>query len=102
MGVVVVTWAGMVNGDVGAPVEMGDFGDRSIQVSGTFDTSTIVLEGSNNGSNYLTLTDPQGNALSKTSEAIEQVQEVPRYTRPSVTAGGASTSLTMTLLLRKP
>lgn len=96
-----ITWAGMVNGDAGAPAEMSESADRSIQVTGTFDTSTIVWEGSNDGVTYATLNDPQGNLISKTAAAIEQVVEVCRYMRPRVSAGGASTALTAILLVRR-
>jgi hypothetical protein len=96
-----VTWAGMVNGDSGAPLAIPEAADRSIQFIGTFDTSTIILEGSNDGTNYETLTDPQGNDISKSSADLEQVVEVTRYIRPRVTAGGGSTAITAILLVRR-
>lgn len=98
-----VTWTGLLNGDTGAPVSLTDFPDRTVQVSGTFGVGgTVVFEGSNNGTAWSTLTDPQGNAISKTSAAVETVTEVPRYVRPQVTAGDGSTSLTVTMLARSP
>jgi hypothetical protein len=96
----IFTWGAMANGDSGDPVERPDAADRTIQFTGTFDTTTIVWEGSNDGSNYITLTDPQGNAISKTAAAIEQVMEVTRYMRPRVTAGGGSTAIVPVLLIK--
>lgn len=96
-----VVWSGLLNGDSGDAYERPDYSDRSVQVTGTFGTGgTIVLEGSNDGTNYKTLTDPQGNPLSFTAAALEQVQELTRYVRPRVTAGDGTTSLVATLLVR--
>lgn len=98
----VITWAAIPNGDSGSPVEMPGSADRSVQILGTFGAGgTIVIEGSNDGTNYVTLTDPQGNALSKTAAAIEAVSELTRYIRPHVTAGDGTTALTVCLLLRR-
>ena len=59
-----ITWADLQNGDDGEAVQFGAFTDRSIQFGGTFGAGgTIVLEGSNDGVNYLPLTDPQGNPI---------------------------------------
>jgi hypothetical protein len=53
---------------------MPGFADRAIQVGGTFGAGgTVVIEGSIDGTNYVTLTDPQGNAISKTAAAIEEI-----------------------------
>lgn len=97
-----VVWTAMANGDAGAPFEWLAWADRSIQVNGTFGTGgTIVWQGSNDGTNWFSLTDPQGNAISKTAAALEQVSEVTQYCRPSVTAGDGTTSLTATLIARR-
>lgn len=97
---VLATWTGLLNGDDGGPFEGGDWGDRTVQITGTFGVGgSISLEGSNDGTNYVVLTDPQGNAITKTAAGIEAVIELPRYIRPRVTAGDGSTSLTCTLYM---
>lgn len=97
----IVSWTGLLNGDDGQPLKMPGSSDRSFQVLGTFGAGgTIVIEGSNDATNYVTLTDPQGNTISKTSAAIEQVQEVTALTRPRVTAGDGTTSLSVYALIR--
>jgi len=97
----VITWTGLLNGDDGEPVKLVFAPDRSIQFFGTFGTGgTIVLEGSNNGTNYVVLTDPQGNNISKTAEGIEMVTELTLWVRPRVTGGDGTTSLTAILLAR--
>ena len=98
----VLTWSGLLNGDDGSPVEMPGSADRSVQFTGTFGAGgTIVFEGSNDGTNYVTLTDPQGNTISKTAAALESVVELTRYVRPRVTAGDGSTDLVASLLVKR-
>ena len=70
-----IYWTGLAKGDTGAPfradlIHAAGGSDRSAQIVGTFDSATITIEGSNDGTNYTTLTDPQGNALSFTTAAI--------------------------------
>jgi hypothetical protein len=97
-------WTGLTTTDAdGDPIEMPGSNDRTIQFTGAFGVGgTIVMEGSNDGSNWQTLNDPQGNSISKTAAAIESVMELTRYIRPRVTAGDGSTNLTATLLVRRP
>lgn len=88
--------------DVGVPLEEPGRADRSVQVTGTFGAGgNLRIEGSNDGTNYATLTDPQGNALDFTTAKIEQVSEITRYLRPRVTAGDGTTSLTVTIMARR-
>lgn len=97
-----VTWANLANGDSGAPVDLVEFADRSVQVVGTFGTGgSVSLEGSLDASNFASLTDPQGNALAITTAKIEAVSELTYQVRPRVTAGDGTTSLTVSLLLRR-
>jgi len=99
----VIQWSGLLNTDDGTPIEMPGSADRSIQITGTFGAGgTIVFEGSNDGTNYASLTDPQGNAISKTAAGIEAIAELTRYVRPRVTAGDGTTNLVATLLVRRP
>lgn len=70
-----------------APIEWVEWADKSVQVRGTFNAGTVVIEGSNDGINWIVLTDPQGNAISKTAAFIEQILECTRYVRPRVSAG---------------
>lgn len=98
----VIQWSGLLNGDDGAPIEMPGSADRSIQITGTFGVGgSINLEGSNDGTNYVVLTDPQGNAITKTAAAIEAISELTRFVRPRVTAGDGTTSLVATLLVKR-
>jgi hypothetical protein len=87
-------------GETGDAVKYPEFADRSVQVAGTFGGATVTWEGSNDGTNYATLTDPQGNALSFIAAALAQILEVSQFGRPKVT-GGAGSALTITLVARR-
>lgn len=101
-GVALMTWGPLANGDSGAPVELPSFPDCAVQFDGTFGSGgTILLEGSIDGTTYFTLTDPQGNAISKTASALEQIEELVRYIRPQVSAGDGTTALYCRLIARR-
>lgn len=98
----VITWANMANSDTGSALEMVGSADRSIQVTGTFGSGgNLRIQGSNDGTNWNTLTDPQGNDINLTTSKIEQIMEVVRYMRPNVTAGDGTTNLTVSILVRR-
>ena len=92
------TWAGLTNGDVGAPLAMSAFADRSVQVFGSFGSGSVDIEGSNDGVNWAVLTDLQGNNLTFLTAKIEMVTEITQFIRPKCT--GAGTSLTVVLLAK--
>lgn len=103
----VVTWTGLVNGDDGAPVDYPEFSDRTVQFRGTFGVGgSIQLEGSNQDApsvtaDYDLLADPQGSDIVKTAADLESVMDVPRWTRPRVTAGDGTTNLNVKMVMRR-
>lgn len=98
----VLTFTPMVNGDVGAASDCNSFGDRSIQVFGTFGAGgSVALEGSNDGVNWFALRDPSSTTIALTAAGIKQVLEMTRFVRPHVTAGDGTTSLTAILFARR-
>lgn len=100
--IVLVTWTGLLNGDTGSAVGLANFADKTMQVTGTFGSGgSVTMQGSNDGTNWFTLVDPQGNALTKTSAAGELILENPVYIRPNVTAGDGTTSLAVTVACRR-
>ena len=94
-----ITWEGVGNADVGAPAAMAGGSDRSVTMTGTFGSATVVLQGSNDGTNWFTLTDPQGSAISKTSAAMEGIVELTRFIRPS-SSGGTGTDVDVIVLVK--
>lgn len=79
-----------------------DYADMTVQVFGTFGGATVSLEGSlDGGTTWATLTDPQGNAIAKTTAGIEAVAEaVPRF-RAKLTTVGVGATITAIVYARK-
>ena len=98
-------WSGsnlLNNGDDGEPFQFIDWADRALQVSGTFGVGgTLLIEGSNDGTNWSTLSDLNGNSMSYTSATVKQINEAPVYVRPRVSAGDGSTALSVSIAARK-
>lgn len=95
-------WSGVLNGDTGDAVQLADFADRSVQIGGILGVGgSCSLEGSNDGVTFYALTDPQGNAITKTALGLEAIEECTRYVRPNATAGDGSTNFTVTLWARR-
>ena len=88
--------------DATAPIEWCQYSDRCVQVQGTWGAAgALVIEGSNDGTNYVTLNSAQGAALSLSADGLKQVLEVPRYARARVTGGDGTTSLNVTFVMRR-
>lgn len=96
-----VTWETLTSTNaVGAAIQMGGFADRTVHITGTFGSATVVIQGSNNGTDWVTLADPQGNALSKTAAAIESILELTRYLRVSTSGGDGTQDIDVLLFMR--
>ena len=74
--------------------------DRSVQIGGTVGGATVTLKGSNDGSNWEILNDPQGTPISVSNTAIVGISEITRYVKPEV-SGGSSPSVTVTMLIKR-
>lgn len=97
-----VQWAGLLSNDEGDLLHVPGHSLKSIQFSGPFgDAGKVVLEGSNDGKNFVVLTDPQGNPIIKTKPSLENIEELVYYIRPKVLGGDAITNIVATLLLRR-
>lgn len=88
--------------DTSAPIDFCQWADRSVQVQGTWGAAGgLAIEGSNDGTNYVTLNHAQGTAATFTADGLKQIVEVPRFARARVTGGDGTTSLNVTFLLRR-
>lgn len=81
------TWASMAGGDTGTPVSFPTANKLTIQATGT--VTTLIIEGSNDGTNWATLNDLSNTAIASLGAAIEGIQENPRFIRPNLTTGTA-------------
>ena len=93
-------WALTSADPVGAWSEHPGAADRSVQFSGTWGGATAVLEGSIDGVTAFVLTDPQGNAISKSNDALEAIMENVRYYRASLSVVGSGASVSVQMLSR--
>lgn len=102
----VFTYSTVVNGNDGAPIPAlyDDYSDRSVQVLGTFGAGgNARIEGSNDGgTTYATLRAPDSTALDLTAASLKQILEVTLLTRPRITAGDGTTSITIIIVCRRP
>ena len=95
----IISWT-LAAGETGDAVEHANLSDRTVEFGGTFGTATVEMRGSVAGTTYGTLTEPQGNPLSKTAYAIEAIAEVTRYIRPVVTGGNGTTAIVVSLIAK--
>lgn len=70
-----------------------------IQAVGTFGGGTVKLQGSNDGSNWIDLEDPQGDAIAITADGGSEFSTSAVYIRPLVT-GGTGDDLDVFISLR--
>lgn len=95
------TWTLTAADTEGLFVAPTEYGDRTVQFAGSFDGASASLLGSNDGSNWVALTDPQGNALTKSAGALETVMETPRYTKVTSSGGNGSQYISISLFCRR-
>lgn len=87
-----VNWSSMAKGQVSQAASIVGYSDMTIAVNGSFDTATVTVEGSNDGTNWHTLSDPLGNPLTFTAGGMKVIMENPFYIRISVNSAGAGTT----------
>lgn len=98
----VATWTGLLNGDDGSPIDWSEWADRTFQATGTFGAGgSVQMEWSNDGTNWVLASNPQGTTSAKTAAGGCALLESSLYVRPRVTAGDGTTSLTVKLFARR-
>jgi hypothetical protein len=95
------TWALTTADSDGRAVQWVDYSDRTFTATGTFGGGTLTIEGSNDGTNWVTLSDAAGggNATATAATALTIV-ELTRFVRPNLTGSTAAT-VSVTLIARK-
>jgi hypothetical protein len=101
----VAIWRGMASGDDAEPIKLAGSNDRTAQVIGTFGGASVSIDGSleiypATATNFATLTDPQGLALTFTASKVEAITELTNLIKPTLTGGGGSTLVDVYLLVR--
>ena len=89
-----VVWLTLTQGDTGAPVNVAQYPDRSVQATGTFSGSAVIaMQGSNDAATFGALRDLQGNAVALSTTQPNVLAENTEQVRPSVTSGDGSTDI---------
>lgn len=96
-GAFVYTWPSVPTGNVGNGVDISAFmGPVSVQVEGTIGTGSYGIQGSNDGTNWETLKDINGTALSAlTALGVFSIGTRTRYVRPNIAGTGSTLSVTL-------
>lgn len=77
-------------------------GGVTFQVTGTWGAGgALVIEGSNDGTNFFTLSDQANAALTLSANGLKTVRDTPMFIRPRVTGGDGTTSLTVIAAMQK-
>lgn len=72
----------------------------AVTFTGTFDSATAVLQGSNDGTNWVTLNDISGSPISLTAAGYAEFSTALRYLRPSTSGGGGSQDVDCIIVAR--
>lgn len=86
-GTALVTWETLTSSDVGsayAPLDTSG-AVACVQMTGTFGAA-VVMQGSNDGTNWFTLKDMSGNDVSLTAAGLVDFSTAAQYIRPSAGA----------------
>jgi hypothetical protein len=95
-------WAGMALGDTGQEAVHSGTGDRTVQVFGTFGAGgSVTIQGTLDGTNWASLHDTNGVALTFTTAGIRTVLQNVLAIRPVITGGDGTTSLTTLINVRR-
>lgn len=97
-----IGWSTVTNADAPTKYEMGDQTGLagSVQLTGTPDSSTTLLQGSNDGSTWVTLKDVNGASISFTAAGAAEFSTAMRYIKPTPSGGGGSQDIDVTVFLR--
>lgn len=90
-----IQWTGLVNGDTGAPFKLGQYTDRTVQLTGTLGTGgEMTFQGSlDGGVTWFTLNDFGNTDIVLSALGGVGVGPASPWVRPKITNGDGSTSL---------
>jgi hypothetical protein len=101
---ILVTWTSLLTASAdGGKVAKTQHADLCWQAVGAnWGGATLTLQGSNDGTNWFSLTNAAGGAAATfTADGGKQTIERPVYVRPNLTTGGTAADVTVTLHMRK-
>jgi P pilus assembly chaperone PapD len=94
-------WTDYSTADDATPVKVQNMQGLagSAQVTGTFGGATIALQVSNDGTNYVTLKDGSGTAITFTAAGMAEFSTAALFIKPT-SSGGTADNVTVTVVLR--
>lgn len=99
--VAMFTWALTTANSDGLPAQWIEWSDRTLTATGAFGGGTLTIQGSNDGSTWVTLSDAAGGTdATATADKAITVVELTRYVRPNLTGSTAAT-VSVVLVARK-
>jgi hypothetical protein len=100
-GVVQTQWVGAstANAPTALTIQNNAARKACVQITGTFGAATVAIQGSNDGTNYVTLKDFYNTAMSTTTAALFEFETSVLYLKPLIT-GGTGDNLTITVVMR--
>lgn len=94
----VFSWSLTTANADGAPIEWIEWSGRCFTATGTWGGATLTIQGSNDGTNWVTLNNAAtGTGATLTADGVLQIIELPRYVRPNLTVVGAGATVTVML-----
>jgi len=105
--VTLFTWLLTTADHTGEAVKTVELSASSIQVLGTavaatFGGSTVVIEGSLDGTNFVGLDDVTGTVIEMTTETLQTFLEGFVWVRPRLSVVGTAATITAIVMARKP
>ena len=96
------TWTNL-NGanNTGVAIKFPQHSDRTVQLVGCINAATVVIQGSNDGTNYANCTDSTGAVASFTALGIKQLVEAPLFVRPHMPVNNIASDVSVVMLLRR-
>ena len=94
-------WTEVTDGDTCNPFKIDgqDAALGSIQVTGAFGGATVTLQASIDGTNYVTVNDVSGDAVSFTAAGLAEFSVTALHIKPVIT-GGSESDVDISVLLR--
>lgn len=96
-----ILWETLTSADTATAIQPAGLAPLagSVQATGTFGGATITMQISNDNTNWATLKDATGAALTFSAAGIADFSTSARYIRPS-SSGGTSDDVDVTMILR--
>lgn len=98
-----ITWATLTSANAAGSAyepERTRAAIAAVQFTGTFGGATAVLQGSNDGTNWVTLSDTLGTSISFTAAGYAELGTAMAYIRPSTSGGDGTQDIDCILVAR--